>query len=73
MALQMACPGRGTVYRYHVLDDHLDPVGAGDFATMIDVIEHPLLDKAHWVHEPGCSSGSIFLLNRIRRGRVAAP
>jgi SAM-dependent methyltransferase len=39
-ALELAYPGRGTVYQYNVFDYHADLVGSYDFALLIDVIEH---------------------------------
>lgn len=45
-ALEMAYPGRGTVYQYNVFDFHPDLVGAYDFTMLIDVIEHVEDDAA---------------------------
>ncbi|MFN2425398.1 MAG: class I SAM-dependent methyltransferase [Candidatus Binatia bacterium] len=45
-ALEMAFPGRGTVYQYNVFDYHPDLVGSYDFTMLIDVIEHVEDDAA---------------------------
>ncbi len=45
-ALELAFPGRGTVYQYDIFDYHPDLVGHYDFAMLIDVIEHVEDDAA---------------------------
>ena len=66
-ALEMAYPGRGTVYQYDVFDYHQDLVGSYDFAMLIDVIEH-VEDPAAFFRE--CAQGwhdpspSLFCLAR---------
>lgn len=73
-ALEMAWPGRGTVYQYNVFDLHPDMVAAYDFAMLIDVIEH-VEDDAAFLRAAGqhVKPGGIVIINVPALSRLYGP